>query len=419
MNAKILNLSRSNLYSILLGIFLFFLSIGYNLAAYSFFSILLFYLIDPHLMHKIKGVPIQFYLPYFLYVSILTLGLLYTENLPKGFEEIRVRLISVIFPFIILTEKISTQNIYKIFNWFKYWLIVFSIILIIHKIVKYNNYIWDLSGLSLSDLTDIHQMFFSQFYLFILFFIFYQFHFKLIKLNIALLEILYFIFFIIVLGSGIIVMSMLFFSLVFFIFVIQKRYIKYSLILLLVVGFMAIKDTKLIKNRIYKITHIEWNIHKNIAKHQIKDLTEFNTFNTLEFRLLKWYVSVEIIKDNFWTGIGTGDYQDALNQGYEKIDFKTGMRSKFNSHNQFLEDFLKTGIFGFLAIFLIFITHAYIALKQKNYLLLSFVIVTMATALIESIFDRFHGVTLYAFFIPLIYVFFDLKNSKSDAKLAL
>lgn len=409
MSYNFFNITREQIYSILLGVFMFFLTIGYNGAAYSFIALLLFFLIDKNLIKKLKGLNISIYLPFFLYLLVLSIGLLYTSNIPKGLEELRVRLPLLLFPIVLLTEPISFNKVQKILLLFKYWLFVWALVLIAHKLKYHNHTLWDLSSFSLFELTGIHQLFFSQFYLLILVYIFYQHNNKQISTVKALVEIAFIVFFLVVLGSGLIIILALFFSFLYFLIALKSNILKISSILFLCVGMYAVKDTMLIKNRIYKLTHIEWNIQKNIEKHQIKDLNEFNSYNTLEFRILKWYTSVEIIKNNVLTGVGTGDYQDAINDGYKKIDFKNGIRSKFNSHNQFLEDFVKIGILGFVTVFSIFAIPLYFAYKQKNHLLMIWILISLATAIIESIFDRFHGVAIYAFFIPLAYV---LKSKK-------
>ncbi len=149
-----------------------------------------------------------------------------------------------------------------------------------------------------------------------------------------------------------------------------------------------------------------------IQKHQLKPSGEFNLYNTLEMRILKWYVAGEIIKDNFWIGVGTGDFQEQLNIGYEKIQFNNGIKFKYNAHNQYLESGIKFGVFGILILLFIFGQHLFIAYKKNNIFLLVVILYVAFSALTESIFARFHGTTFYALSVPLLYQLNKLKNEK-------
>ncbi len=127
-------------------------------------------------------------------------------------------------------------------------------------------------------------------------------------------------------------------------------------------------------------------------------------------RLIKWYCASEVIKDNLFVGVGTGDYNDVLVQKYKDIDFKKGMVYGYNTHNQYLEEFLKFGVFGglFFIIFMIYIV--YQAVRFKNWFLVSIIFTMCAFMLVESIFERQHGVVFFSFFIPLVYLYHQLNR---------
>ena len=53
-------------------------------------------------------------------------------------------------------------------------------------------------------------------------------------------------------------------------------------------------------------------------------------------RFLTWESSIQIIKENFWFGVGTGDVKDELRQQYSDSGYFALEKYNLNSHNQFL-----------------------------------------------------------------------------------
>jgi len=164
------------------------------------------------------------------------------------------------------------------------------------------------------------------------------------------------------------------------------------------------RNTIIFENKINKVTQIEFNINKNIKKYQ-QDLSAFGTSNTLEMRLVKWHVALKIFRTNFWTGVGSGDYQDSLNKGYVKIKFANAIKYKYNTHNQYLEEGLKFGIWGVLLLLYFFANPLFLAYKERNWMLFAIVVYIVSIAVIESLFVRLHGVVFFSVVIPLLYVY--------------
>ena len=90
------------------------------------------------------------------------------------------------------------------------------------------------------------------------------------------------------------------------------------------------------------------------------------------------------IKNNVLTGCGLGSMSDIFRSveianmsGYEVPFLAT------HAHNQFIGDFMQTGIIGFLLIVSILICLVYFSFKNKNWLLLSFFVLYLIFMLIE------------------------------------
>lgn len=403
---------RENQYFILLLALLVFLSKGYHFSSNAIAVISLFYLIDKNLSNKIKQIDFKFYLPFLLYFAIYIIGILYSHNQRKAWNELNAKLSFLLLPAIILSEKISREKMFKILLFLKYWLFFFALFLLFKQVVLDQRSLWTLAYFSLKDVTNIHQWYFSQFYFLALLLVLYQIHEKSINNKVALLEIIFILFFIVLLSAGpTILMS---FAIVFFsiFFLVKNWYIKFVILLALFLGFYLVKDTYFLKKKIHRITHIEWNLEKNIQKHALVFSSEFTDYNTLELRLIKWHLASNIIKNNFFTGVGSGDSQDLLNKSYKEIQFQNGIKFHYNAHNQYLEEGMRFGLIGIL-LFLYFLGNSLVlAYKQGNLFLVALILFIALSALIESVLARFHGVVFYSVIVPFLYKFYQLKNAE-------
>jgi O-antigen ligase len=130
-------------------------------------------------------------------------------------------------------------------------------------------------------------------------------------------------------------------------------------------------------------------------------------FNGVQFRLLQWKFTSGILSENhcWWTGVGPGDAQHFLDQKYISSNMYVGDPSKsdhgflgYNTHNQFLETILQTGIFGLLALLFVCFTLLRMA-WQKRKRETSFIIgLLLAWLLTESVLERQYGIIIFTFF---------------------
>ncbi len=416
---KGLKIQREYLYLVILGLITVTATLGYLINSISIILLALFYVIDKNLWSKIKGNSYRIVFFYLGYFVLHLLGLLYTDNMKEGGDEVTVKLAFLIIPIVVFTEKISKQSLYLLFVFFKYWLVAIAIFLMYHKLIVVGGPLFTLPSISLARLIGIHQSYFSLFYIFTLFFLFHQVNAKKIGLFLGFFQILFFIFFIAVLGARVIFAMSLIIAIIFFLNRIvnekgAKRIVLLALFLLSI--FLVVQKTN-VPEKFSRLTKVEWDLDKNIYNHQVFTFGyDDNTSNTFEMRLIKWYCAAEIIKEQALIGVGTGDYNDALVKKYNEIDFKKGMVYKYNTHNQFLEEFLKFGVIGgvFFLAFIGFII--YQAIRNKNELLLYSILTLSAFLVIESAFERQHGVLFFTLFITLAYIYNPrmLNPSKKD-----
>lgn len=134
-------------------------------------------------------------------------------------------------------------------------------------------------------------------------------------------------------------------------------------------------------------------------------------FNGLQFRLIQWRFLREILNENngWISGVGIGDGQHELDEKYIATDMYTGEESRgdhgflgFNTHNQFYESLLQTGILGLAAYILIVISMVSMVIRTRNSVLTFITISLLAYTLNESVFETQYGMMIFLF-IPFFY----------------
>ena len=111
--------------------------------------------------------------------------------------------------------------------------------------------------------------------------------------------------------------------------------------------------------------------------------------------------ALEIIRENFWTGVGTGDVQKAFNEVYDRTGSPLDAKHRFRAHNQFLTLLLTFGIAGFLWILFVLFYVPYKEKKYNNFLFLSAFIIVMLSWFNEDTLETQAGVTFFLTFIIL------------------
>ena len=153
--------------------------------------------------------------------------------------------------------------------------------------------------------------------------------------------------------------------------------------------------------------------HGNIDIIQRPSFGRAYYFNGLQFRLLQWRFVKEIMQENkAWLfGVTPANAQAKLNQKYLSTHMYTGELGRsdhgflgYNTHNQFLEALLQTGVLGLLCFMVICFEMIRMAIQQKSRLLSAMVLLLLAYAFSESVFETQYGLILFLF-LPLFFFF--------------
>jgi O-antigen ligase len=129
-------------------------------------------------------------------------------------------------------------------------------------------------------------------------------------------------------------------------------------------------------------------------------------------RILVWEAAVEIIKENFLTGTGTGDAKTAMINKYLEKGMVNEYEHKLNSHDQYLNTFIAIGISGFIFLMLCLLIPFYRSIAGRELLVAAFVCLIGLNFLFESMLETQAGVMFYALFHTIFcYSFFSGKNA--------
>ena len=118
-------------------------------------------------------------------------------------------------------------------------------------------------------------------------------------------------------------------------------------------------------------------------------------------RMVAWKTAVEVILDEP-LGVGTGDVTDELMERYEAKGEDYAARKHMNPHNQFLQAGVAFGWIGILVTLLMYIVGFALALKRRDFLFTSLLLLLGLNMLFESFLEVQSGVVFIAFF----YTFF-------------
>ncbi len=128
-----------------------------------------------------------------------------------------------------------------------------------------------------------------------------------------------------------------------------------------------------------------------------------DNYQSISSRFGKIEAALKLIKKNPLFGVGTGDLKDKLAQEYKKMHFVMGYKHRYNAHNQYLDSLARNGIIGAIPVFFsLLIYPLFLAIKKKNKLLMSLIILVIFVSLTESVFDLQKGITFYAFLVTYL-----------------
>lgn len=124
----------------------------------------------------------------------------------------------------------------------------------------------------------------------------------------------------------------------------------------------------------------------------------------VNYRYGIWYCALQNIKEHPLFGVNPDQAQDRLNECYTKFDYESYedfTKVTYNTHNQYLDQFLKFGVLGFL----LFVCTFGFFLKNSSSFYQLFILLIGLSFLTENFLDRQMGVVFVALFNSLFVVY--------------
>jgi len=183
------------------------------------------------------------------------------------------------------------------------------------------------------------------------------------------------------------------------------------------VGIWSLKNNEIkdIENGVANYIYMnKWEIYPLIYNvfwevYEYKN-TENANGHSLTLRIEYLKVAYKIIKENFWTGVGTGGVKIAFDNKYNETKSKLDIQWRKRAHNQFVTLFLTFGIFGFIIIMCALFYPILITKSYKKFLFNAILLIILLSFFNEDTLETQAGVTLFVIFYSL-FVFSDKKLS--------
>lgn len=137
--------------------------------------------------------------------------------------------------------------------------------------------------------------------------------------------------------------------------------------------------------------------------HSPQKISDNELLENSALRLIFWKASADIIGENVWLGVGTGDVKSQMKSKYKEMGVYEQLHENDDPHNQFLRTFVATGLPGFLALMGVFAFACTRGIQSRDYLLIAFLILMLIHFLFKSMLFREDGVVFFSFFYGLFY----------------
>ncbi|MEO1010650.1 MAG: O-antigen ligase family protein, partial [Bacteroidota bacterium] len=377
----------------------FFMPIGINLPSPFFVGAMVFGLaLIPRQRKEFIFEPYLLLFP--LYFILLCIGLLYTENLKDGLNLVQRSLSLLFFPMIFMFVKEDSASVSKLFQFLLAGLLTsffFNFLMATNAlatslpsatfnegflaIIEWINTHWTRFYMGGAFSKAVNPNYISIYLLLVLS---YYLKNKLISFN-RLLVILILFTYVFLLGSisAYVVLALISIR---FILDVREKQKKYLGVMLFILGALVFIKSPGIS--------ISYKFLKNYHAQGIQKTTPEKA------KLLSWATALGLITDEPILGYGTGDANDVLAEEYLRLNYQFNHENRYNAHNQFLQTYLQTGIFGFTILVGIFIV---LTLRLKGSRSeFSIFLILFVYLLVESMLVRFNGIAFFSIVVPLL-----------------
>lgn len=333
-----------------------------------------------------------------IFIFILFIGLVYTDDLRTGFRVLETSASLLIVPIIFLHFKgLSKSKLHKIVGAFTLGLMVACIICLWNAFLKYldtgnvNHFFY----YNFTTIIKAHPTYIAYYLIFSITWELHLLFFKPVPFNQPLASVIVLFLFAMLLltgGQTAFISLLLIFSFFILKFIMEEkstnRKIIFTLVCIMLV-FMFVFNP----NDQNEILNDSWD----------------------RFKL--WIAAIHATSNPFF-GEGTGDYKIVLNQYYQTHQMARFADESLNSHNQFIQIYFSNGILGLISLIILLGRPLYRSFRSGNSLGILIFFPFLIYGMTEVFLGRYQGVVFFALLHQIFLSYFDPTEDKFDLNIA-
>lgn len=340
--------------------------------------------------------------PIVVFFAIMLVSLSYSDNLSYGFKLIERKLSLLLFPLFFISMPPDSKNIQYSLKAFVLSCLAACLVSHTGTVIKLfeNNDTWfdifnkNYSYQSLTAYTGLHSSYFALYLVFASGILIVQLEQKrsLYKHILDVLCIVYFVFFTIHLSARLPIMVM---YLLVTMSALVYQYKKGRIWKGIGIFFIA---NMLVAALLYNVRVTRYRFQ------QIFGITYGNgtKANDGAHKLNLWGAAIGSNK-NFFFGEGIGDSKEKIIEELKIRSLENEHQKQLNSHNQYIETYVSTGMLGLLTYLFICLALLAYFYKQRNPYGVILILAFMMCTLTESMLERNKGIAFISFFATLLY----------------
>lgn len=166
-------------------------------------------------------------------------------------------------------------------------------------------------------------------------------------------------------------------------------------------------DIQMIENDCANVNYVrnpgfKTRILKIIKGYEVYKQTGNPSGSSVMQRIEYLKASLAVIKDNWLSGVGTGDLEYSLYDKYEEMGTQLKDEFRYHAHNQYFAILISFGIFGFI-VFIFALVYPVIYTRRFNdFFFLVFFFIMLVSMFSDDTLETQAGVTLFAFFYTFL-----------------
>ena len=127
-------------------------------------------------------------------------------------------------------------------------------------------------------------------------------------------------------------------------------------------------------------------------------------------RLILWKSAMKATS-NIFIGVGTGDHTNVMNEYYRAHDLSKFAETNFNAHNEFIEILFSNGLLGLFSLILMMMRPIYLCVRRQNVFGMLTFFPFLIYGISEVFLGRYQGII---FFVLLHQIFMKYLNQNSE-----